>query len=101
MNYKIYEKIEFISIGMTYICLLFKVDIIFENFLASVFSFTAAIACRIYYTKRIRVLCKMSPRTEEVEKNISKSVGMSWIGPILLGGLAVFFFTLGVYNYFD
>lgn len=98
MNYKIYEKIAIIFTGLTYLCLLLKIDFVFENFMASLFSLIAATACRIYYTKKIKILCNMNPRTEKIRENISKCIGMSFVGPIMLGGPAVFFLVLGVCN---
>lgn len=99
MNCRTYEKLAIIFIGLTYLCLLFKIDVIFENFMASVFSLAAAVACRVYYTKKIEILCKVNPRTEKIGKNISQNIGMSYVGPIILGAPAIFFLIAGIYSH--
>lgn len=73
INYKAYEKISVIFMGLTYFCLLFRVDLVFENFLASVFSIIAAISCRTYYTMENRILYKKNPQTKEIKEKIDKN----------------------------
>ena len=96
INHRTYEKISAIFMILTYLCLLFRIDLIFENFLASVFFLIAAISCRIYYTQENSILYKINPQTKEIKEKIDKNIGMSYIGPIILGGPAIFFFILGV-----
>ena len=96
INYKAYEKISVIFMGLTYFCLLFRVDLGFENFLASVFSIIAAISCRTYYTMENRILYKKNPQTKEIKEKIDKNIGMSYIAHIIIGGPAIIFFILGV-----
>lgn len=96
MDYKMYEKITFSFMGLTYICLLFNVTIFFENFLASIFSLIATITCRIYYIKKLNILCHICPKSELVTGEMDKCIGMSFVGPIMLGGPAVFFLVSGL-----
>ena len=96
MNYRTYDKLAIIFMGLTYLCLLFKIDVVFKNLMASIFSLAAALAWRVYYVKKIEILCKVNPPTEKIRKNISQSTGMSYVGPIILGAPAIFFLIEGI-----
>lgn len=95
MNYKIYQKITYLCMALGYICLVLKISVIFENFLGSIFYLIAAITSRIYYTKKVNILCNTKEANEEIKKKINQNIGASFVAPLLLAVPAIIMLICG------
>ncbi len=96
MNYKVYKKVTYIFMAIAYVCFLFKVSIVFEDFLGSVFCLLAAITGRIYYTKEIKILRRIKEPNEDIKKRINQTIGVSFVAPLSLGIPAVVLLIYGI-----
>lgn len=82
--------------ALGYICLALNVSVVFENFLGSLFYLSAAITSRIYYTKKVKILCNRKESNEETKKKINQNIGISFVAPLLLGVPAIIMLICGM-----
>ncbi len=83
---------------LAYICFVFNISIVFEDFLGSVFCLFASITSRIYYTKEIKELHDIPEKTEIVQKKIKQTTRVSFVAPLTLALPAIALLWYGVFK---